>query len=190
MTEEIKEEILNAAQECDEAVNEEKQEKPKKCKNDSKKLNAKIAELEAELEAERAKSAEANDKYLRTLAEYDNFRRRSKEEREGMYSDAIGDSLSELLPIIDNLKRASLYTDTEKVAEGVQMILKSVPASLEKLGVEEFGKVGEEFDPSVHNAVLHEESEDFGENVISDVLQTGYRRGDKILRFAMVKVAN
>jgi len=105
-----------------------------------------------------------------------------------MYADAVGESVRELLPIIDNLKRASQYTDSEKLSEGVAMILKSVPAALEKLGVEEFGKVGEKFDPNLHNAVLHEESAEFGE--IMDVLQTGYRRGDKILRFAMVKVAN
>ena len=146
--------------------------------------------VERELEEEKKKSAEAGDKYLRTLAEYDNFRRRSKEERDAMYADAVGESVRELLPIIDNLKRASQYTDSEKLSEGVAMILKSVPAALEKLGVEEFGKVGEKFDPNLHNAVLHEESAEFGESEIMDVLQTGYRRGDKILRFAMVKVAN
>ena len=138
--------------------------------SEAKKHKSRIAELERELEEEKKKSAEAGDKYLRTLAEYDNFRRRSKEERDAMYADAVGESVRELLPIIDNLKRASQYTDSEKLSEGVAMILKSVPAALEKLGVEEFGKVGE--------------------SEIMDVLQTGYRRGDKILRFAMVKVAN
>ena len=158
--------------------------------SEAKKHKSRIAELERELEEEKKKSAEAGDKYLRTLAEYDNFRRRSKEERDAMYADAVGESVRELLPIIDNLKRASQYTDSEKLSEGVAMILISVPAALEKLGVEEFGKVGEKFDPNLHNAVLHEESAEFGESEIMDVLQTGYRRGDKILRFAMVKVAN
>ena len=161
-----------------------------KCKGEGRKAKARVIELEAELEAEKAKSAELGDKFLRVSAEYDNFRRRSKEEREALYSDAVGDSLAELLPIIDNLKLAAVYDDPEKIAEGVKLILKTVPTALEKLGVEEFGKVGEEFDPAIHNAVMHEENEDFGENVISAVLQAGYKRGDKILRFAMVKVAN
>lgn len=162
----------------------------KEAKADAKKLKAKVAELEKELEEEKAKSADMSDKYLRTLAEYDNFRRRSREERDALYADAIGDSVRELLPIIDNLKLAARYEEGDKLAEGVKLILKTVPTALEKLGVEEFGAVGEQFDPNIHNAVMHEESEDFGENEIMDVLQCGYRRGDKILRFAMVKVAN
>ena len=145
---------------------------------------------QAELDAAKAALADKDKQYQYLAAEYDNFRRRSKEERDAMYADAVGESVRELLPIIDNLKRASQYTDSEKLSEGVAMILKSVPAALEKLGVEEFGKVGEKFDPNLHNAVLHEESAEFGESEIMDVLQTGYRRGDKILRFAMVKVAN
>ena len=94
------------------------------------------------------------------------------------------------MPIFDNLKRAAQYDEGEKLAEGVKLILKNVPAVLEKLGVEEFGAPGEKFDPNIHNAVAHEESEEFGENEIAEVFQCGYRRGDKILRFAMVKVVN
>ena len=93
--------------------------------SEAKKHKSRIAELERELEEEKKKSAEAGDKYLRTLAEYDNFRRRSKEERDAMYADAVGESVRELLPIIDNLKRASQYTDSEKLSEGVAMILNS-----------------------------------------------------------------
>lgn len=180
------------AAECAEEAKEEKAPKKeaKAEKADAKKLKARVAELEKELEEERAKSAEASDKYLRTLAEYDNFRRRSREERDAMYADAVGESVRELLPIIDNLKLAAQYEEGDKLAEGVKLILKTVPAALEKLGVEEFGAVGEQFDPNIHNAVMHEESEEHGENEIMDVLQCGYRRGDKILRFAMVKVAN
>lgn len=159
-------------------------------KAEAKKLRSRVAELEKELEEERAKSAEGADKYLRTLAEYENFRRRSREERDALYADAVGESVKELLPIIDNLKLAARYEEGEKLAEGVKLILKTVPVALEKLGVEEFGAVGEQFDPNIHNAVLHEETDEFGENEIMDVLQCGYRRGDKILRFAMVKVAN
>lgn len=176
-------------EESAEAKKDAKAEK-KEAKADAKKLKSKVAELEKALEEEKAKSAEMSDKYLRTLAEYENFRRRSREERDALYADAIGDSVRELLPIIDNLKLAARYEEGDKLADGVKLILKTVPTALEKLGVEEFGAVGEQFDPNIHNAVMHEESEDFGENEIMDVLQCGYRRGDKILRFAMVRVAN
>ena len=157
--------------------------------SEAKKHKSRIAELERELEEEKKKSAEAGDKYLRTLAEYDNFRRRSKEERDAMYADAVGESVRELLPIIDNLKRASQYTDSEKLSEGVAMILKSVPAALEKLGVEEFGKVGEKFDPNLHNAIKQVEDENFGENTVCEIFQKGYMLGDKLIRPAMVAVA-
>lgn len=162
----------------------------KKCRKADAKLKTAVAELEAELKKAKDQLAEAEDSRLRLAAEYDNFRRRSKDERDAMYADAVSESVRELLPIIDNLKLTTVYDDPEKIAEGVKLILKTVPQALEKLGVEEFGAVGEQFDPTLHNAVMHEESEEFGENEISAVLQCGYRRGDKILRFAMVKVAN
>lgn len=162
----------------------------KKCRKGDQKLKAEIAGLESELKKAKEQLAEAEESRLRLAAEYDNFRRRSKDERDTMYAEAVSESVRELLPIIDNLKLTTVYDDPEKIAEGVKLILKTVPQALEKLGVEEFGAVGEQFDPTLHNAVMHEESEDFGENEISAVLQCGYRRGDKILRFAMVKVAN
>ena len=154
------------------------------------KLKSRVAELEAALKKAEEKLAETEESRLRLAAEYDNYRRRSKDERDAMYAEAVGESVRELLPIIDNLKLTTVYDDPEKIAEGVKLILKTVPQALEKLGVEEFGAVGEKFDPALHNAVMHEESDEFGENEISAVLQCGYRRGDKILRFAMVKVAN
>jgi molecular chaperone GrpE len=162
----------------------------RKAKKGEAKLRSRISELEAELKKTEEKLAETEESRLRLAAEYDNFRRRSKDERDAMYADAVGESVRELLPIIDNLKLATVYDDPEKIAEGVKLILKTVPQALSKLGVEEFGEVGEKFDPALHNAVMHEESEEFGENEISAVLQCGYKRGDKILRFAMVKVAN
>lgn len=162
----------------------------KKCKKSDAKLKSVVAELEAELEKAKEQLAETEDSRMRLAAEYDNFRRRSKDERDAMYAEAVSESVRELLPIIDNLKLTTVYDDPEKIAEGVKLILKTVPQALEKLGVEEFGAVGEQFDPTLHNAVMHEESDEFGENEISAVLQCGYRRGDKILRFAMVKVAN
>ena len=146
-------------------------------------LRKRIAELEAMLE-------EKDDKYLRMAAEYDNFRRRSREEREGTYDAAVADTVNELLPIIDNLERAAMYDDGEKVKEGLAMTAKSVEAVFAKLKIEAVGKVGETFDPNLHNAVLHEENDELGEGEITDVFQKGYKKGSKIIRFAMVKTVN
>ena len=187
--EKIEEKEPDTAQAESEAADGETKQDRKAKKADAK-LKAKVAELEAALADAEKKLAETEDSRLRLAAEYDNFRRRSKDERDAMYADAVGESVKELLPIIDNLKLTTVYDDPEKIAEGVKLILKTVPQALSKLGVEEFGEVGEKFDPTLHNAVMHEESDEFGENEISAVLQCGYRRGDKILRFAMVKVAN
>ena len=142
-----------------------------------------IAALEAELK-------EKDDKYLRMAAEYDNFRRRSREEKAAVYADALADTVGELLPIIDNLERAAMYDDGEKVKEGLMMTAKSVSAVLEKLGIETVGAAGETFDPNLHNAVFHVEDESFSEGEIVEVFQKGYKKGNKIIRFAMVKTAN
>ena len=161
------------------------EQKPQK---DKKKSDKK--ELEKEIEALKGELAEQNDKYLRMAAEYDNFRRRSREERDSVYENALCDTVSELLPIIDNLERAAMYDDGEKVKEGLLMTAKTVISVFEKLGVEDFGKVGDTFDPNIHNAVLHVEDDSFGEGEIIEVFQKGYRKGKHIIRFAMVKVAN
>ena len=142
-----------------------------------------IAALEAELK-------EKDDRYLRMAAEYDNFRRRSREEKAATYADALSDTVGELLPIIDNHERAAMYDDGEKVKEGLVMTVKSVSAVLEKLGVETVGAVGEIFDPNLHNAVFHVEDESLSEGEIVEVFQKGYKKGNKIIRFAMVKTAN
>ncbi len=147
-------------------------------------------ELTAEIEKLKAELAEQNDKYLRMAAEYDNFRRRSREEKDAIYETAMTDTISELLPIIDNLERAAMYEDGEKVKEGLVMTAKSAIAVFEKLGVEDFGKPGETFDPNIHNAVFHIDDENLGEGEIVEVLQKGYKRGKRIIRFAMVKSAN
>lgn len=142
-----------------------------------------IAELEAQLK-------EKDDRYLRMAAEYDNFRRRSREEKEGVYDHAVFDTVSELLPILDNLERATQYEDGDKVREGLSMLLKTTEEVLKKLGIEAFGAVGDTFDPQIHNAVFHEEDDSRGEGEITEVFQKGYKKGNKILRFAMVKSAN
>lgn len=159
-----------------------KKKKTKEKSPTTDELMTKIAELEAEIK-------EKDDKYLRMAAEYDNFRRRSREEREAVYSSAMADTIAELLPIIDNLERAAGF-DGDKVAEGIKMISASVGSVLEKLGVETFGAPGDTFDPNLHNAVMHEESDDYAEGEIIDVFQKGYKKGSKIIRFAMVKSAN
>jgi len=166
------------------APKEEGKKEEKKKKRDAK------AELEAELEALRLEIKEKDDKYLRMAAEYDNFRRRSREEHTACYENALADTVAELLPIIDNLERATLYSDGEKIKEGLVMIEKSVEMSLERLGVSVFGAVGDKFDPKLHNAVMHVEDEEHAEGEIIEVFQKGYKKGDKIIRFAMVKTAN
>ena len=123
-------------------------------------------------------------------AEYENFRRRSREEKDATYTEAVADTVGEILPIIDNLERAALYDDESKVKEGLVMIAKSVETVFEKLKVESVGKVGETFDPNLHNAVLHAEDDSLGEGEIVDVFQKGYKKGNKIIRFAMVKTVN
>ena len=173
-------------------VQKEQQKKDKKqdASKEAKKLRSELAALKNQLEEAKKTADEANDKYLRLAAEYDNFRKRSQKEREGIYSDAAADSVKELLPLIDNLQRATQYTNPEKVAEGVGMILNSLPDVLGKLKIESFGAKGEQFDPNIHNAVMHTEDTSYGENEVVEVLQQGYRLGDKIIRYAMVKVAN
>ncbi len=146
-------------------------------------LTKKVLELEEELKI-------LNDKYLRMAAEYENFRRRSKEERDATYGNAMADTVKEILPIIDNLERAESFDDAEKVKAGLVMISSSVKGVLEKLGVESYGAIGEQFDPNIHNAIMHDEDESLGENEIIDVFQKGYKKGAKIIRFAMVKSVN
>ena len=174
----------------DEAVSATDAE-PKPEKEDKKaKKKAKDEELLARIEELEKKLSEADDKYLRMAAEYDNFRRRSREEKESTYENALSDTVSELLPIIDNLERAAMYDDGEKVKEGLVMTLKSVDAVFEKMGVEKFGKPGDSFDPNIHNAVFHVEDDSLGEGEITEVFQNGYKKGKRIIRFAMVKSAN
>lgn len=146
--------------------------------------------LRNELEALKAELAAANDKYLRMMAEYDNFRKRSAKEKESVYADAQADAVENILPIGDNLARAAGFTDPASVAKGIAMMQKSFEEALGKMGITEIEAEGKEFDPTWHNAVMHIEDEAYGENVVAEVLQKGYRKGDHVIRYAMVKVAN
>lgn len=175
---------------CEKDDEKNNKKEKKSSEKEAKKLKSRVIQLEKELEAAKSEAADATDKYMRVCAEYDNFRKRSQKEREGIYSDAAADSIKELLPLIDNLERATQYTNPEKVAEGVEMVLSTLPAVFEKLKITSFGEAGETFDPNIHNAVMHVEDEEKGEGEITDVFQKGYKIGDKVVRYAMVKVAN
>ena len=169
--------------EAQETETEAKPDKASKLKSENKALTAENEKLKKEL-------AETSDKYLRMLAEYDNFRRRTQKEKEGIYADAYESALSAVLPVADNLERAALCTDGESLSDGVKMIIKQFSEALGKLGVEAYGARGDAFDPVVHNAVMQIEDEELGENTVAEVLQKGYKKGDRILRHAVVKVAN
>ena len=133
-----------------------------------------------------------NDKYLRLLAEYDNFKKRTIKEKEAIYVDAAGAAIGELLGVIDNLERALDTIDDKEssVYKGVEMVLKQTQAIFEKLGVKEIEAVGEQFNPELHNAVMHIEDEKIDENTIVEQFQKGYIYKEKVLRYSMVKVAN
>ena len=153
-----------------------------------KKLEVEVAELKKQAEAAKKETEAANEKYLRMMAEYDNFRKRSAKEREGVYADAYGDCIGQILPVLDNLERAAASDHLEGVKKGLEMTVKAFGDALEKMGITEIET--ETFDPNLHNAVMHVEDESKGENEIVEVFQKGYRKGDKIIRYAMVKVAN
>ena len=144
----------------------------------------------SKLEKAKAELSAMNDKYLRMIAEYDNFRKRSAKERENVYADAYSDVLEAILPVIDNLERALMFADGEALTEGVKMTLKQFEDSMTRLGVTAFGARGEDFDPNIHNAVMQVEDGELGESQVAEVLQKGYKKGDKVIRYAMVKVAN
>ena len=147
-----------------------------------------VAEREAALEAELAAE---KDKFLRLAAEYDNYRKRSVKERENIYSDVRGDTVKNFLPVYDNLSRASVQeTKDEAYRKGVEMILRQMVEIMEKYGVAEIEAEGKEFDPALHDAVLHVEDDRLGEGVIVEELQKGFKMGDRVIRFSSVKVAN
>ncbi len=168
----------------------EKEDSSKKKNKDYKKLDAENKDLKAQVEKLQKQLDENNEKYLRMLAEYDNFRRRSAKERECVYTDACSDAVAEFLPVLDNLERAVKFADEKSVTEGLALILKSFNDTFQKLGIVEIESLGKTFDPNVHNAILHTEDENFGESEVIEVFQKGYAKEGKIIRCAMVKVAN
>lgn len=153
---------------------------------------AEVTETEQKLQELENNLKDANDKFLRTLAEYDNYRKRSVREKEQAYADSKASVLSEILPVLDNFERAAGNRDAslEDYQKGIDMIFKQFQDILTKLGVESFGEKGDAFDPNLHSAVMHTEEEGEPENAISEVFSKGYKLGDKILRPAVVKVVN
>ncbi len=195
MTDEIKNEPVTeeeqlAEPEAPEAPEKEKGEKEGSLKKKLRAAEGELLQAKKELEKLNTEAAEQNDKYLRLAAEYDNFRKRSAKERENLFADAYADALAAFLPVLDNLERAAQYSDGESVAKGVAMTLKGINDTLERLGITEIEALDKPFDPEVHNAVLHVEDESVGEGIVVEVLQKGYRKGERVLRYAMVKVAN
>lgn len=163
---------------------DEKAENEAECKESSKEESAQ-SKLEEELKAK-------SDAYLRLAAEYENYRRRTTEEKTSIYADATAKAIKEILPIGDSIEMALKSVDNapEEYKKGLELICNQLKTSLEKLNVETFGEVGEEFNPELHNAVMKIEDDSLGENTIAQVFQTGYKTGDKIIRHAMVQVAN
>lgn len=133
-----------------------------------------------------------NDQFLRLYAEYDNFRKRSQKEKQDIYSSSKADVIKELLPVIDNFERAASNKEAsyEDYQKGIDMIFNQFIQILSKQGVESFGEKGDAFDPNIHNAVMSVEDDSLGENVIADVFTKGYKLNDKVIRDAVVKVAN
>ena len=192
------EEVLDEQDEC---VNEKTTEENISTESDDSedstplkhKDKKKLKKAEAEIEKLKSELSAEQEKYMRLYAEYDNFRRRSAKEREGIYTDAYCDALEQILPIIDNLERATQYSadDPESpMAKGIELTVKSCVEALNKMGVYEIEALGKQFDPNFHNAVMHVDDDSFGENEIVEVFMKGYVKGDKVLRFSMVKVAN
>lgn len=145
----------------------------------------KIKSLEEELNTQK-------DKYVRLAAEYDNYRKRTANEKLSLYDDATAKAVTELLPVADSMRMAleNLKNADPEVLKGIELVSNQLTKSFEKLKVEAYANIGDEFDPNIHNAISKVESEELGENTIAQVFQTGYKIGDKIIRHAMVQVAN
>lgn len=184
--EDVEEKVVEAA-ESDAVVDEDPNKLLQTLMDELTKSNKNFVEENKKINSE---NDALKDRLSRTVAEYDNFRKRTAKEKEGIYTDACEDILKELLPVLDNLERAiSVEGTVDDLKKGVEMTIKQFVNALEKLNVEEVSTDGE-FNPHVHNAVMHIDDDQYGNNEIAEVFQKGYKRGDKVLRHSMVKVAN
>ena len=183
------EETKTTAEVTEETENTPKETKAKKKKSEKK---GETEALKAEVEKLSTELAALKDSHLRTLAEYDNYRKRSQREKEAAYGDSKANTLKLLLPVIDNFDRATdnKTDDIEVYRKGIEMTLNQLRDILKNLEVESFGEIGDEFDPNIHSAVMTVENADLPENSIAGVFEKGYKMGDRILRFATVQVTN
>lgn len=170
----------------------QEKESPKRKEKKGKGKDQEAAMLQEQLDAMQKELDAQKDQYLRLAAEYDNFRKRSQREREAAFNDSKAAVLTEILPVIDNFERAAQNKEAsyEDFQKGIDMTFQQLMEIFTKLGAEPFGEAGEPFDPNIHNAVMHVEDEALDENVVTDVFSKGYKLGDRVLRHAMVKVAN
>lgn len=190
----LNEEILDNEEASVEEPAEESKKSDKKDKKVMKAMEKQLAEaLKAADEAQKEKEA-TNDTYLRMMAEYDNFRKRVQKEKESLYTDGMSEAVEKLLPVLDNLDRAvaiEVTNDEAKaVLDGVNKVLDQAKEIFEKMGVTEIPAKGEKFDPELHNAVMHEDDPDSDESIVTEVFMKGYKMGDKVIRYSMVKVVN
>ncbi|MBR0528972.1 MAG: nucleotide exchange factor GrpE [Ruminococcus sp.] len=188
----MSEKDIEKQDELEEELNDSAEETAEETEEKEEKENAEeTVEEISEEDKMKAELAESKDKYLRLMAEYDNFRKRSAKERLELSAAVKGDTVADILPVLDNFERA-LNTETEDEAykQGIEMIFKQFTDALTKLGIEPIDPVGEVFDPNIANAVNQIEDPELGENVVAQVFQKGYRIGDKVIRYAMVVVAN
>ena len=160
-------------------------------KKEKRRFGRKASKEEEKIAALEKEKTDLNDKFLRICAEYDNFRKRSRKEREDLYTTIRAETVAKFLPVFDDLERA-LHNETvdEAYKKGVELTMTELRKIMTGLGVEEFGEVGDTFDPNAHNAVMHVEDESLGENTLAQIFQKGFRIGEKVIRFAVVKVAN
>jgi molecular chaperone GrpE len=183
-----KESAVKQAADTEAEKGEESKEAEKK---EKRRFGRKPSREEEKIAALEKEKANLNDKFLRICAEYDNFRKRSQKEKDALYGDIKANTVTQFLPVYDNLERAlKQNTEDEAYKKGVEMIMTQFCSTLEKLGVTEIECLGEKFDPTMHNAVMHVDDEEKGENEIVEVFQKGFKLGEKVIRFAMVKVAN
>ena len=183
-----KESAVEQAADTEAEKGEESKEAEKK---EKRRFGRKPSREEEKIAALEKEKADLNDKFLRICAEYDNFRKRSQKEKDALYGDIKANTVTQFLPVYDNLERAlKQNTEDEAYKKGVEMIMTQFCTTLEKMGVTEIKCLGEKFDPTMHNAVMHVDDEEKGENEIVEVFQKGFKLGDKVIRFAMVKVAN
>ncbi len=194
MTNETTEEKEPVVNEAESAENENTAEEAAEAEENGtdEKEGPKEESLEEKLQKAEQRLKEAQDKWLRQLAEFENFRKRTNQEKQSMYNNGIRAAVESFLPVVDNFERAVAAAEDKEspTYKGIEMILKQLLEVMSGLGVEEIPAQGEPFDPNVHSAVMHVEDESCDENVVVEVFQKGYRHGDKVIRPSMVKVAN